>query len=95
MFALGYAFCLKVGEAICPQKSLKDFCLALGRVFNDALPDVQCQLLIKATPEASWEKLADMANNDSTLSMPTAPLAHEEQMRALALIQENDPHFSA
>lgn len=57
MFALGYAFCLKVGEAICPQKSLNDFCLALGRVFNDALPDVQCQLLIKATPEASWKNL--------------------------------------
>lgn len=25
MFALGYAFCLKVGEAICPQKVLKIF----------------------------------------------------------------------
>ncbi|WP_407332615.1 GGDEF domain-containing protein [Enterovibrio sp. 27052020O] len=80
MNALDYAFCLKVGEAICPQKDLNDFCLALGHAFTKQFTDAQCQLLIKDEDHSCWQQLADIRPRSFQLYSPLLPISDSDDV---------------
>ncbi|MDD1794292.1 GGDEF domain-containing protein [Enterovibrio sp. ZSDZ42] len=78
MIALDYAFCLTVGQAICPQKDINDFCLALGHAFTTQFPDARCQLIIRDEQQDEWLQLADIKPKHFQLFTPMAPACNRD-----------------
>lgn len=90
MIALDYAFCLKAGGAICPQKDLDGFCLALGRTFTEWDHNARCQLLLKSEDNNSWKQLADIQPDHHHVSLPTADLSDSDQHLLTTLLKTGD-----
>ncbi|MDD1781324.1 diguanylate cyclase [Enterovibrio sp. ZSDZ35] len=90
MNALDYSFCLRVGEAICPQEDIESFCTALGQVFTDTFPDAHCQLLIAEDGDTQWQLLAEMSSDCSNVYTPatSTDIRFNELLNRLLLSSE-------
>ncbi|MEZ8141757.1 diguanylate cyclase [Enterovibrio norvegicus FF-33] len=93
MIALDYAFCLKVGEAICPQKDLNDFCLALGLAFTKQFTDARSQLLINDENHAGWQQLADIKPRHFQLFSPMIPISEHDDLLLTSLLTAESDHL--
>lgn len=91
MIALDYAFCLKAGEAISPQKDLDGFCLALGLIFDELAPKCRCQLMLKSEDGNGWGQLADIQSGSHCISLPTADL-NDTELHLLTTLLKTDDH---
>ncbi|CZF81404.1 GGDEF domain-containing protein [Grimontia marina] len=90
MIALDYAFCLKTGEAICPQENLNAFCLALGQTFSTLAGDSHCQILLKSERSSDWKQLADIQPDNLNVALPTVELNESNQALLLNLLAADD-----
>ncbi|CZF77745.1 Phytochrome-like protein cph2 [Grimontia celer] len=93
MIALDYAFCLKAGEAICPQENLEAFCSALGQTLNSLASDTRCQILLKCEQNSDWKQLAEIQGDQYELTLPSIEVKESTQSLLQKLLTADDHKY--